>query len=182
MSNSKNNKERIVIFIDGSNFYNSTVVLNIVGKINFQKLLNELTGNRELINAYYYVAPLDFETDSKKYWKHQRFLAMLKEIPKFNVVLCTLKKIKKKDGSFEFVVKGDDARLIHDFVVGAYENLYDTAILVSGDEDFAPMIKTAQRLGKKIENAYFSSSSSYALRRVCNQSIHLNKVISKILN
>ena len=107
---------------------------------------------------------------------------MLKEIPKFNVVLCTLKKIKKKDGSFEFVVKGDDARLIHDFIVGAYENLYDTAIIVSGDEDFAPMIKTAQRLGKKVENAYFSSSSSYALRRVCDQSIHLNKIISKILN
>ena len=44
------------------------------------------------------------------------------------------------------------------------------------------MIKTAQRLGKKVENAYFSSSSSYALRRVCDQSIHLNKIISKILN
>ena len=178
----KKSKERISIFIDGSNFYNSTAVLNIVGKVNFQKLLDELTGNRELVNAYYYVAPLDFETNPKKYWKHQRFLAMLKEIPKFNVVLCTLKKIKKKDGSFEFVVKGDDARLIHDFIVGAYENLYDTAIIVSGDEDFAPMIKTAQRLGKKVENAYFSSSSSYALRRVCDQSIHLNKIISKILN
>ena len=113
----KESKERIVILIDGSNFYNSTVVLNIVGKVNFQKLLNELAGNRELVNVYYYVAPLDFETNLRKYWKHQRFLAMLKEIPKFNVVLCTLKKIKKKDGSFKFIVKGDDAHLIHDFIV-----------------------------------------------------------------
>lgn len=100
MSNNKNNKERIVILIDGSNFYNSTVVLNIVGKVNFQKLLDELRGNRELVNTYYYVAPLDFETNPKKYWKHQRFLAILRKIPKFNVVLCTLKKIKKKDSSF----------------------------------------------------------------------------------
>ena len=90
--------------------------------------------------------------------------------------------LKRKDGSFEFDVKGDDAHLIHDFIVGAYENLYDTAIIVSGDEDFAHMIKTAQKLGKKVENAYFSSSSSYALRRVCNSSLHLNKIISKILN
>ena len=107
---------------------------------------------------------------------------MLRKIPKFNVVLCILKKIKKKGRGFEFVVKGDDARLIHDFIVGAYEDLYDIAIIVSGDEDFAPMIQTAQKLGKKVENAYFSSSSSYALRRVCNTSIHLNKIIHKIIN
>lgn len=178
----KEKQKRVSIFIDGSNFYHSSKMLNIVGKINFQKLINELTKNRELINTFYYVAPLDFQTSPKKYWKHQRFLAMLREIPKFNVVLCTLKKIKRKDGSFEFDVKGDDAHLIHDFIVGAYENLYDTAIIVSGDEDFAHMIKTAQKLGKKVENAYFSSSSSYALRRVCNSSLHLNKIISKILN
>jgi len=177
----KTKLERVSIFIDGSNFYNSMLALNILGKVNFQKLVNELTGNRELVNAFYYVAPLDFETNPERYWKHQRFLSMLRVIPKFNVVLCTLKKIKKKDGSFEFVVKGDDALLIHDFIVGAYENLYDIAIIVSGDEDFASIIKTAQKLGKKIENAYFTASSSYALRRVCDSSIHLNKIIHKTI-
>lgn len=180
MINSK--PERIAIFIDGSNFYHSSKILKIVGKVNFQKLINELLKNRELISVSYYVAPLDFQTNPKSYWDHQRFLDMLRKIPKFNVVLCTLKKIKKKDGSFDFVVKGDDACLVHDFIVGAYENLYDTAIIVSGDEDFAPMIKTAQKLGKKVENVYFSSSSSYALRKVCDSSLHLNKIISKIIN
>ena len=169
-----------MILIDGSNFYYSTSKKGI--KINFQKLINELVGNRELVGVYYYVAPLNFETNPKKYWKHQKFLSILRKIPKFNVVLCTLKKVKKKDGSYDFVVKGDDALLIRDFIMSAVKNLYDTAIIVSGDEDFAPIIKTVQELGKKVGNAYFKLSSSQALRQVCNFSIPLNKIIPKIIN
>lgn len=37
-----NKNIRVVIFIDGSNFYHSTKKLNIVDKISFQKLINEL--------------------------------------------------------------------------------------------------------------------------------------------
>jgi uncharacterized LabA/DUF88 family protein len=36
----------------------------------------------------------------------------------------------------------------------AYENLYDTALIVSGDEDFVPAIRKVQKLGKKVENIY----------------------------
>ena len=36
-------------------------------------------------------------------------------------------------------------------VSDAYENAYDTAILVSGDGDFVPVIKKMKYLGKKIE-------------------------------
>ncbi len=174
--------ERVAIFIDGSNFYNGTKMLNIVGKIDFQKLVNKLVGSRKLANVFYYVAPLDFQTNPDKYWKHQKFLNMLRKIPRFNVVLCTLKKVKKKNGIFKFVSKGDDVQLANDFLVGAYENLYDTAVIVSGDEDFVPVIKTAQRLGKKVENLYFKSGSSYVLRRVCDSSLHINRIIQKIIN
>ncbi len=60
------------IFIDGSNLYYNTAKKGI--RINFQKLINELTGERKLINAFYYVAPLDIAEDADKYWKHQKFL------------------------------------------------------------------------------------------------------------
>ena len=52
-------KERVVIFIDGSNFYHSSKKLNVVDKINFQKLINELVGNRELAKVFYNVKELD---------------------------------------------------------------------------------------------------------------------------
>ena len=64
----------------------------------------------------------------------------------------------------------------------AYENSYDVAIMISGDEDFVSSIRRVKKLGKKIENAYFSSSSSYNLRKACDYSIHLNKIINKIIN
>ena len=151
-----NNKERVAIFIDGSNLYHS---LDRV-KIDFDKLIKELAKDRILTNTCYYITPLDITLNEEKYWKHQKFLAELGKISGFKVVLCTLRKHKNKDGTFSFDVKGDDVYLANDLLVGAYENLYDTAILVSGDEDFIPVVKTAQRLKKMVENLYFSSSSS----------------------
>ena len=65
-------KERVAIFIDGSNFYHSTRKLNTVDKINFQKLINELVGDRELIKVFYYNSPLDLSVNPKIYWKQQK--------------------------------------------------------------------------------------------------------------
>jgi uncharacterized LabA/DUF88 family protein len=171
-------KERIAIFIDGSNLYHRLKRLNV--KIDFEKLIDILLRKRELVGVFYYTAPLDIDSDKDRYWKHQRFLEELRKIPKFNVVLCNLKKIRQKDGSFQYFIKGDDARLIHDFIVGAYEDLYDRAIIISGDEDFAPMIATAQKKGKRVGNAHFYKDSSKTLRDSCDFTICLNKIINQI--
>ena len=79
-----------------------------------------------------------------------------------------MKPGKKKP---EFAVKGDDIHLATEMVSFAYENTYDSAILVSGDGDFVPSIKRVQKLGKKVENAYFGISRSNFLKKVCNSSI-----------
>ena len=171
--------ERIAVFIDGSNLYHSLKKIGV--KIDFEKLVNSLVLDRELVYANYYTTELDLEDNKKGYWKHKKFLEELKKISKMKIVLCTLKKIKQKDGSYSYFIKGDDAKLIHDFLVGAYEDEYDKAIIVSGDEDFEPMIKTAQRKGKKIGNAYFRSSSSSVLRNSCNFSICLNNHIKNLM-
>jgi uncharacterized LabA/DUF88 family protein len=173
---------RVAIFIDGSNFYHSTKALNVTGKINFQKLINELIGDRKLVKVYYYNASLDLSANPKIYWKQQKFFNILKKIPKFEVILCKLRKVQRNSRNIEYEMKGDDTHLVSDFVGEAYEDLYDTAIIVSGDEDFVSPIKRVKMLGKKIENAYFSSSSSYNLRKSCDRSIHLNKIVKKIID
>jgi len=173
-------KERVAIFIDGSNFYYSTAKKG--KKVKFEKLIKELAGGRELVNVFYYVAPLDIKTNVEKYWAHQRFLARLKEIPKFKVVLCTLKKIKS-DGDFVYIVKGDDVKLSNNLLMGAVDDLYDTAIVVSGDEDFVDSIKIVrERYKKKVENAYFSRSSSSNLRKACDSTINLNKILKRFVD
>jgi uncharacterized LabA/DUF88 family protein len=167
--------DRVAIFIDGSNLYNSLKKIN--EKIDFQRFIDNVVGNRQLVGVFYYTANLHIEEDEKRYWEHHRFLEELRKISQFNVVLCKLKKISLGENKFKYVIKGDDARLIHDFIVGGYENVYDIAIIVSGDEDFEPMIKTAQKKGKKIGNAYFKHSSSNLLRKSCNFSICMDKNI-----
>jgi len=181
MENKIENKERVIILIDGSNFYYSTAKKG--KKVDFEKLIKELLGNRELVGVYYYVAPLDIQVDKEKYWSHQRFLKMLEEIPKFKVVLCALKKIKGKNGNFIYLVKGDDVKLSNNLLMGAVKDLYDTAIVVSGDEDFIDSIKIVRtEYKKKVGNAYFIKSSSYNLRRACDFTIKLDNIINKISN
>ena len=64
-------------------------------------------------------------------------------------------------------------------ISGAYENLYDVAVIVSGDEDFIPVINTLKRLDKKTENAFFMQTSSKTLRKLCDKVINLKNIIDK---
>ena len=171
--------ERVIILIDGSNVYYSTA--KIGKRIKFEKLIKELVGDRELVGVYYYVAPLDIEADEDKYWKHQRFLEMLDKIPKFKVILCTLKKLKAKGGGYMYVVKGDDVKLSNNLIMGAVKDIYDTAFVISGDEDFVDSIKIVRKeYKKKVGNAYFIKSSSYNLRRACDFTVKLDNILDKI--
>ncbi|MBI2630241.1 NYN domain-containing protein [Candidatus Pacearchaeota archaeon] len=173
-------RERVAIFIDGSNLYHSLKRFN-TPKINFKKLINILSGERLLVSVFYYNAPLDITLNPEKYWKQQKFFNQLREIPKFNVVLSKLRKYMKNKEVIAYEVKGDDVHLAVDIVSGAYENLYDVAIIVSGDEDFVPAIDKIKQLNKKVENAYFIGSSSAALKNISDSSICVNKIIKEIL-
>jgi uncharacterized LabA/DUF88 family protein len=179
---SKQTLERVIIFIDGSNFYLSfkeTFELVDVDIVDFKKLVNFLKGNRLLIGVYYYNAPLDRGYNETTYRKQQQFFAELRNIPDFHVVLCNMRKTIGKDGKPDYRVKGDDISLGVDMVSFAYENLYDTAILVSGDGDFKPAILKVQKLGKKVENAYFYISRSGLLKQICNHSVALDEILEE---
>jgi uncharacterized LabA/DUF88 family protein len=186
MENNNNKKsrtsaERVIIFIDGSNFYHSvkeTFDLHD-NQIDFRKLIEILRAGRLLVGVYYYNASLDRGYNQEVYWKQQKFFSELRNIPGFHVILANMRKIKKPDGTFEFTVKGDDVYLGIDMVSLAYEDGYDTAILVSGDGDFVPAVKRIQKLGKKAENAYFLISKSDFLKRVCNSSLILDDIVEK---
>src|SRR3989344_3638879 len=157
------NNQRVAIFIDGSNLYHNLKRFNI--KTTFEEIIKKVETRREIVDIFYYTALLDKLIDEESYKEHKRFLDKIKEIPNFHVVLCNLRKIILEDGSVDFAIKGDDVYLATDLIKGAYENLYDVAIIVSGDADFIPAIKLVQKNGKKVINAFFPKSSSYLLRK-----------------
>ena len=168
--------QRVAIFIDGSNLYHDLKKFNI--KTTFEEIIKKLETKREIVDIFYYTALPDKSINEEKYQEHKRFLEKIKKIPNFHVILCNLRKIIFKDGSIEFMIKGDDIYLATDLIKGAYENLYDVAIIVSGDADFIPAINLVQKNRKKVINAFFPKSSSYLLRDCCDGSINLKKALS----
>ena len=56
-------------------------------------------------------------------------------------------------------------QLAIDLLTGAYENIYDTAILISSDTDLIPAIKKVKFLNKNVEYIGFSHQPSFALQR-----------------
>ncbi|MBS3074741.1 NYN domain-containing protein [Candidatus Pacearchaeota archaeon] len=170
-------EERVSIFIDGSNLYHNLKRYNI--KVTFEEIIKKFEVIGEITNIFYYTALLDRSFDEKRYLEHKKFLDKISKIPNFHIILCNLRKVLMPDGSVNYAIKGDDVHLATDLISGSYENLYDVAIIVSGDADFISAIKVVQKNAKKVVNAFFPKSSSYLLRNCCNNSINLRRLLQK---
>lgn len=67
----------------------------------------------------------------------------------------------QNDGKYH--EKDADVQLAVDLLIGAYENFYDRAVLVSSDTDLIPAIQKVRQLGKEIEYVGFSHLPSHGL-------------------
>jgi len=171
------NKEKIIIFIDGNNLYHIVKRLFPNKKamnFNFEKFISYIGQNRKIVRTYYYTAPLDWKKDAEKYAKQQQFFEKLENLPNFKLVLCRMQKIKI-DGKIIYQVKEDDIHLAVDMVKLAYNNAYDTAILVSSDGDFVPAVLAVKEIGKNVENIGFENVFSYHLKQECDRFRKLSK-------
>ena len=79
------------------------------------------------------------------------------------------------DKIITYVEKGVDINIAVDMLKFAYSGIYDTAILVSGDGDFALAIQAVKDLGKHVEVAYFRKQKSYHIIQACDRFIPLDK-------
>jgi uncharacterized LabA/DUF88 family protein len=169
--------EKVMIFIDGSNLYH---ILKDIYKdsrklmtFNFEKFAGHLTKGKKLIRIYYYSAPLDRNKDEETYKKQQQFFEKLRKIPNFELVLCRMQKDRANPGSY--MVKEDDIHIAVDMVKLAYNEAYDTAILVSTDGDFVPAIEAVKEKGKRVENVGFKTKFSWHLKQKCDRFHQLSK-------
>jgi len=161
--------ERVAIFIDGSNFYHGLKsVLGFV-QIDFEKFCNLLQNGRRLTRIYYYNAPKNAQENPEGYKHQQQFFSQIKKIPFFELKLGRL--VIRNGVPFE---KGVDVLITVDMIKYARNNAYDTAILVSGDGDFAAALEFLKEFGKHIENAYFKKGRSMNLANHSDKYINLD--------
>ncbi|MBI4218996.1 MAG: NYN domain-containing protein [Chloroflexi bacterium] len=155
--------ERVMVFIDGSNLYH--VLGQVCGRhdLRFGKFIEKLVLGRDLVRAYYYNVRQDRAHNPSAAQEQERFLVSLDEVP----YLETRLGIYKQRG-VEMVEKGVDVMIATDLVSGAFKNLYDTAVLVSGDGDFFPAIEAVKDQGKHVEVVAFENNLSPEAERAAD--------------
>lgn len=174
-----------MLFIDGSNFYHGLKKNFGTTRIKFVGFSKYLRSGRKLVSIEYYNAPLSQQLNPVSYAGQQRFFEAIKRLPELNLHLVKL--VKRFDITKQnqvIVEKGLDVMLAVHMFKHAISDNYDTAILVSGDGDFAPAIEIIRKAyGKRIEAACFDTERSDHLRQVCDKIWELeNHPIRQFMN
>ncbi len=175
---SKNREERVIVFLDGSNFYHRLRD----PELDFKQLLDFdykgfaewLSHERKIIRSIYYVGLVRKEKANLKSEElvrnQQKLFANLQK--QGWEIKTGYMMVQDKD----YKEKGVDVRLAIDILDMAYQDEYDTAIVVSSDTDLIPGIMRAKELGKKIEYIGFSHRPSFGIQRYANLSRPLSRV------
>ncbi len=158
---------RVCVFIDGSNFYHACRE-NLGGRtdVNVGSFATMLVGTgRSLVRTYYYGCALPPEHEEAARKAQQRFFTALQRVPYTELRLGKLVKRETEcracgDVRERHQEKGVDMRVGVDMLAGASKNLYEVAVLVSGDGDLVEAVKAVKDLGKHVEVAAFPKGRS----------------------
>ncbi len=169
-------QHRVVVFIDGSNLYHSLEENCRRADLDFELFAYKLAGGRPLFRTYYYNIAQDADRKPDQHKEQQKFLASLYAVPRMELRLGT----QKMRGD-QFVEKGVDIMLATDLLRYAWEDMYDVAILVSGDADFTYAVSTVKSLGKHLEVAAFPSNLAWELANAADDRHFLDEEYFKDL-
>ncbi|MBW4575785.1 MAG: NYN domain-containing protein [Aphanothece sp. CMT-3BRIN-NPC111] len=155
---------RVAIFIDGTNLFSAAQKLGI--EIDYAKLLAVLTAGSPLFRACFYMG---VDSANKK---QQDFLSSLRRHG-YRVVSKEL--VRRADNSKKANL---DVEIALDLIslVGAY----DTAVLVSDNEEFACAIKAVSGRGARVEVVSLQSRKSNELIDVADCYINLETIKDEI--
>ncbi|MEK7099256.1 MAG: NYN domain-containing protein [Patescibacteria group bacterium] len=154
--------ERVLIIVDGSNFYHRLKETSLTRLLAFDygRFGQFLAGRRMVHAKRYYIGAIREERGNAKSTAlmrgQQKLVSRLQKAGwevQFGHML-------KTDGYHE---KGVDVLMAVDLLAGAYEDQYDTAILVSSDTDLIPALIKVRDMKKKVEYIGFSHKPSLGL-------------------
>lgn len=174
---------RVMVFIDGSNFEIARKKCFGNRMLDYNKFINKLCGDRRLIKAFYFEAPLLKIVNASSYEGQQGFFKYLRALPYFDVQLGH--RVKRENKFFckdcsktiletAYEQKGVDSLIVLNLMSLAVRNAYDIALLVSGDQDFANALIEVKMLDKIVENAFLEIDWAPNLARVADKTIKLD--------
>jgi uncharacterized LabA/DUF88 family protein len=141
-------KEKIALFVDSQNLYYSAR-MGYAAKVNYEKLLRLITGNRNLVKAYaYIVQPPDGDV--------RPFATSLEHI---GYIVKTKDVRTRANGSAK---ANWDMGIALD-ILGMLDAV-DTIVLASGDGDFVPLVDFIKSKNKRVEIFAFPENTAYDLK------------------
>lgn len=178
----------LMIFIDGG--YLREGFERVLGhdKIDFGKLGNFLQklsvprGVRghlqlDIIRAYYYDAVVDPLKHPKKYQEECNYFEEVKKYEYYEVKLGRHIITPKRNEQ-----KGVDVKIAIDMITKAYQNHYDIATLLAGDDDLVDVVKVVKDIaGKRVVGAAFDWNMSSGLKEAFDTYINLGALDLKTL-
>jgi uncharacterized LabA/DUF88 family protein len=155
---------RIAIFIDGNNLFHAAKTAGI--EIDYARLLRYLCAEDSLLRAFFYTGVDEHAA------RQVGFLHWMRRNG-YRVVQKDLKVFPDgtKKANLDVEIAVDMLSLV---------DKYDTAILVSGDEDFAYAINIVAYKGVRVEIAGFRNNTSPRLIDVADKFIVFDEIIDKI--
>ena len=168
-------EQRIAVYIDGNNFYkylkDGEISFPKGVKFDFLKFTDFLVDERKLVSKRYYVGIARNIDGSEKSQRivsgQQKFLSHLENegfVIKRGRVMYDKGRIREK---------GTDIKIAVDLIVGAADDIYDIAILVSSDTDLIPAVKYVKYRKKRLEYVGFSHAPSLGMQKHADFSILL---------
>jgi uncharacterized LabA/DUF88 family protein len=154
------NRGLVAVFIDGNNLFHAARFHNV--DIDYNKLLRVLLGDGRLLRAFFYTG-VDAGAE-----RQQGFLLWMRRNG-FRVIQKELKTFY--DGTRKANL---DVEIAVDML--SLAGKYDTAVLVSGDEDFVYAVNAVAYKGCRVEVAGFRSNSAPKLIDVADYFIDLGEI------
>ena len=185
-------RDRVAVFFDGEFLFKSLAATRPQVLFDYSKIAERLVRPGRLARAWFYTAP------PPGYWDRERIeqadirVNRIRELPYFHVIMGRTQQRRRcvrvdTGGKRKLVTgtcweqKGVDVKLAIDMVSRARQNVYDTAVLVSGDGDFVELVNLLQDMGKHVINAHSppNAARSYhpsgPLRKTCDHCIVMDE-------
>jgi uncharacterized LabA/DUF88 family protein len=172
-----------MLFIDGQYLRRSLIDKFDDDALNYELLVDTLRRNTsygalypQLIRTYYYDAMPD-PNEKEKWEKQEEYLKTLRKIEYFEL---RLGRAKRSSHAEPLKQKGVDTLIAIDMLSKAYENHYDVAVLITGDDDFLDLVRAIKNTGKQVFGVFSEKTTSSDLKDSFDKKFDLEKIVTDI--
>lgn len=166
--------KKVIVFIDGGNFYFKLKEMSqkldrrySLLDFRFKDFCKWLTGENELVEIRYYLGAMKRENNNEKseimYANQQK---LFRKLQNQNISIILGQLIRHPDKTYH--EKGVDVRLAVEMIRFAREDKYDIAYLISSDTDLVPAVEEVRAFGKMVQYIGIPKGQSFGLSKVSN--------------